>query len=133
VLVSGIQYGTGNNHVVEHATTCTHYINVISHSEAQFNTGLNQRYSLLNVSLLNISCDKILILCTDPDMDATGVHMHIGFVNIFGIDQGISKTSLKLIINLKVNCRVTLPSPLRTEVYFCHQNQNAKNIGNFTP
>jgi hypothetical protein len=22
--------------------------------------------------------------------------------------------------------------PLRTEVYFCHQNQNAKNIGNFT-
>jgi hypothetical protein len=21
---------------------------------------------------------------------------------------------------------------LRTEVYFCHQNQNAKNIGNFT-
>jgi hypothetical protein len=23
-------------------------------------------------------------------------------------------------------------SPLRTEVYICHQNQNAKNIGNFT-
>jgi hypothetical protein len=22
--------------------------------------------------------------------------------------------------------------PLKTEVYFCHQNQNAKNIGNFT-
>jgi hypothetical protein len=22
--------------------------------------------------------------------------------------------------------------PLRTEIYFCHQNQNAKNIGNFT-
>jgi hypothetical protein len=22
---------------------------------------------------------------------------------------------------------------LRMEVYFCHQNQNAKNIGNFTP
>jgi hypothetical protein len=22
-------------------------------------------------------------------------------------------------------------NPLRTEVYFCHQNQNAKNIGNF--
>jgi hypothetical protein len=23
-------------------------------------------------------------------------------------------------------------NPLRTEVYFCHQNQNTKNIGNFT-
>jgi hypothetical protein len=23
-------------------------------------------------------------------------------------------------------------NPLRMEVYFCHQNQNAKNIGNFT-
>jgi hypothetical protein len=23
-------------------------------------------------------------------------------------------------------------NPLRTAVYFCHQNQNAKNIGNFT-
>jgi hypothetical protein len=23
-------------------------------------------------------------------------------------------------------------NPLRTEVYFCHQNQNAKNIGKFT-
>jgi hypothetical protein len=23
-------------------------------------------------------------------------------------------------------------NPLRTGVYFCHQNQNAKNIGNFT-
>jgi hypothetical protein len=26
----------------------------------------------------------------------------------------------------------TYGNPLRTEVYFCHQNQNAKNIGNFT-
>jgi hypothetical protein len=25
-----------------------------------------------------------------------------------------------------------LINPLRTDVYFCHQNQNAKNIGNFT-
>jgi hypothetical protein len=30
-------------------------------------------------------------------------------------------------------CFVTLNmlNPLRTEVYFCHQNQNVKNIGNF--
>jgi hypothetical protein len=28
--------------------------------------------------------------------------------------------------------RVDPPRALRTEVYFCHQNQNAKNIGNFT-
>jgi hypothetical protein len=28
--------------------------------------------------------------------------------------------------------RFDLINPSRTEVYYCHQNQNAKNIGNFT-
>jgi hypothetical protein len=27
---------------------------------------------------------------------------------------------------------LALLTPVRTEVYFCHLNQNAKNIGNFT-
>jgi hypothetical protein len=30
------------------------------------------------------------------------------------------------------DCNPWMSKSLRTEVYFCHQNQNAKNIGNFT-
>jgi hypothetical protein len=39
----------------------------------------------------------------------------------------------KNVLEFALDCHIKgIPfNPLRTEVYFCHQNQNAKNIGNF--
>jgi hypothetical protein len=44
----------------------------------------------------------------------------------------LSKLFYRLDFAIRNNIHLYGDNPLRTEVYFCHQNQNTKNIGNFT-